>query len=541
MSRKLIAGRFTGVWLCGLLAIASFAGTPRFTDVTDALGLAAWRDYEYGHGAAWGDADNDGRPDLYFGAFASYPVYHVDDPPFANMLLLNKGDRFINAPDRAVRLDGRFANTSGALFADFDNDGDLDLFVSSFTLSHDMMNLPGNRRMAYGGGPCMLFENQGKGRFAEVTPTPGWPVNLSARNVTTLDLDSDGLLDLLIVDGNYRRWKDVNLVVLRNTGNLVFEDITATFDMPHGGMRGLGLAVGDVNEDGRFDLFIAHSNRLLLAKPGGGFAEWQAGAFPGATWKNSGDAWPCAATFGDLNGDGLLDLVYTIHTVPSRMFIFMNETDNPAQPRFVERTREAGVEQLVRTKIATLEIRDLDNDGRLDLAPGNFFLDENNVRQPVVCRNLGVKDGIPRFSMPPVERWQSLYAAAGPMTDYDRDGRIDLAMISWQKPGFLLMRNVTDGGHWLDVRVRGNGKTHNVMGIGSIVRVYREGHAGEPAHLLGRYDMAIGYGYASGQEAIAHLGLGPVTACDVTISWNGISKTLKSVKVDATLEVSFPE
>jgi len=532
--------RFAGVLTVLLTAFAQvFAGPLHFEDVTDRMGLSEWRSYEYGHGAAWGDVDGDDRPDLYIGAFASYPVYQAENPPIANMLFLNKTQGFENAPERSVRLEGRYANTTGALFADLDNDGDLDLFVSSFAYSNDMMGAPGNRRQPYGGGPCMLFENLGGGRFAEVTPTPGWPFNLSARSATVLDLNDDGLLDLLIADGNYRRWKDVNLIVLRNTGNLVFEDITETFDMPRGGMRGLGIGVGDIDEDGRMDLFIAHSNRLLLGKPGGGFVEWQPGAFPGANWKNSGDAWPCAAAFGDLNGDGRLDLVYTMHTVPSRVFVFMNETDDPSKPHLVERTREVGVEQLVRTKIATLELRDMDNDGLLDIVTGNFYKDEQDILQPVVFRNLGVQDGFPRFSMPPVERWQALYAAAGPLADFDRDGRIDVSMISWQKPGFLLFRNVTEGGHWLDVRVRGDGKRYGTMGIGSIVRVYRQGHAGEREHLLGRYDMAIGYGYASGQEAIAHFGLGAETNCDLVVSWGDETRVSNAVNADGVVDVMF--
>lgn len=517
------------------------AGPIQFRDVTDEAGLAAWRTYEYGHGAAWGDVDGDNRPDLYIGAFASYPVYHTDIAPVPNMLFLNKGKEFVMAPERSVRLDGRYACTSGAIFADFDNDGDLDLFVSNFIMSNSLFGTPGHRREAYGGGPCMLFENTGGGHFAEISPMPGWPFDLSARNVTTIDLDNDGLLDLLIVDGHYRRWNDVNLIVLHNKGNLEFEDVTETFNMPHGGLRGLGLAVGDLNEDGRFDLFIAHSNRLLLSTPEGGYVDWQKGEFPGATWRNSGDAWPCGAVFGDLNGDGLLDLVYTLHTVPSRHYVFMNETTDPTKPHLVDRTREVGLDELVRTKIATIELRDMDNDGRLDIATGNFIKDAQGQYQPAVCRNLGAKDGIPRFSRPPAGDWLPLYAAAGPLTDFDRDGRIDMAMVSWGKPGFLLLRNVTEGGHWLDVRVQGDGKKYNTMGIGSIIRVYRQGHAGERDHLLGRYDMAIGYGYASGQEAIAHFGLGDETTCDVVVSWGKVTRVLTATTVDSTVEVKFPQ
>ena len=542
MQNEMYRGRFA----CLLVLLFFFmarvgAGPIIFEDVTARMGLVDWRSYEFGHGAAWGDVDGDGRPDLYIGAFASYNIYHTDNAPIPNMLFLNKGTEFVKAPERSVRLDGRYARTSGAIFADLDNDGDLDLVVSNFVISNSLLKKPGNRRAAVGGGPSMLFENVGKGRFAEISPMSGWPFDLSARNVTALDLDNDGLLDLIFLDGNYAHLRDANLTVLHNKGNLEFENITDTFEAPHRGLYGLGMAIGDLNEDGRLDLFIAHSNRLLLSTPNGGFEDWQKGDFPGATWKNSGDAWPCGAAFGDINGDGLLDMVYTIHTVPSRLYVFINETKDPTKPHLVERTREVGLDHLVNTKIATVELRDMDNDGRLDIVLGNFTKDAQGNYQPIVCRNLGNKNGIPQFSMPPAEQWVPMYASAAPLTDFDRDGRIDMAMVSWYKPGFLLFRNITKGGHWLDVRVRGNGNKYNTMGIGSIVRIYRQGHAGEKEHLLGRYDMAIGYGYASGQEAYAHFGLGAETSCDLVVSWSGVTRELKGVKADGAVEVKFPE
>ena len=57
------------------------------------------------------------------------------------------------------------------------------------------------------------------------------------------------------------------------------------------------------------------------------------------------------------------------------------------------------------------------------------------------------------------------------------------------------------------------------MGIGAVVRIYTAGHLGEPEHLLGRHDIVIGTGYASGDEAMAHFGLGRTEQCDVEVRW----------------------
>jgi len=532
----------TAIALAMPAGAALAAGTLRFKDVTEQLGLAEYlTPYEYGHGAAWGDADGDGRPDLYVGAFASYPIYRAADAPIPNMLFLNRGELFVPSPDRAVRLDGRFANTTGAIFVDLDNDGDLDLFVSNFVISNSIVKKPGSRRQPWGGGPSMLFENTGDGRFAEISPMPGWPFDVSARNATAIDLDRDGLLDLLVADGHYRRWNDVNLVVLHNKGNLEFENVTARSGFPKGGMRGLGMAVGDVNDDGRFDLFVAHCNRLLLRTRGGAYREVQAGSFPGPTWKTSTDSpWPCGAAFGDLNGDGRLDLVYTVHSTPTRLYVFLNEISARGKRRFVDRTKAVGLARIIpKTKTTHVELRDMNNDGRLDIALGNVYEHPSRGLQPLVLRNLGWKDGIPHFSMPPVELI-TIYSAAAPMADFDGDGRIDIALANWYKGQSFVFRNVSDAGHWVKVRVRGDGNRFNTMGIGSVVRAYRAGRAGSRRHLLGRYDMAVGFGYSSGQEAIAHIGLGSATACDLVVSWYGVSRTLKNTRANRTVEIAFP-
>ena len=92
-----------------------------------------------------------------------------------------------------------------------------------------------------------------------------------------------------------------------------------------------------------------------------------------------------------------------------------------------------------------------------------------------------------------------------------------LFAIWWIEDRSLLLRNETPGGNWLDVRVEGTDDV-NRMGIGSKVKIYPAGKLGEASALLGCREINIGYGYCSGQEAIAHFGLGKEEMVDVEIT-----------------------
>jgi hypothetical protein len=160
---------------------------------------------------------------------------------------------------------------------------------------------------------------------------------------------------------------------------------------------------------------------------------------------------------------------------------------------------------------------------------------------PVIYKNQGVKDGIPRFredataqiDFPNAEDKaikktgaffdkilkdkKIIYMAAGPSADFDRDGKIDLFLANWWiEARSLLLRNETPSGKWLDVRVKGKSGM-NRMGIGSRINVYPTGKLGDAGSLLGSREIQIGYGYCSGQEAVAHFGLGKADAVDVEV------------------------
>jgi hypothetical protein len=110
-----------------------------------------------------------------------------------------------------------------------------------------------------------------------------------------------------------------------------------------------------------------------------------------------------------------------------------------------------------------------------------------------------------------------VYTAPGPSGDYDRDGRLDLFLANWWVDDrSLLLKNETGGGRWLDVAVAGPAGV-NKQGIGAVVKLYQAGKLGQTDALLGTREIAVGYGYASGQEAVAHFGLGDQVACDIEI------------------------
>ena len=159
--------------------------------------------------------------------------------------------------------------------------------------------------------------------------------------------------------------------------------------------------------------------------------------------------------------------------------------------------------------------------------------------QPVVLKNLSEKGGPIKLAEPPYDKMIGYYAPA-PLADYDGDGRVDVFLASWFEnlPNYLF-RNVTEGGNWLTLRVAGKGPTYNSMGIGAVVRIYQAGHAGEAAHLLGRKDIAVGTGYASTEEAAAHLGLGAAKECDIEVTWGKQKVRRTRVAANQAIAVIF--
>ncbi len=225
------------------------SGTLSYANIIDYTSVPS-TDMSGNYGSVWIDFDNDGDLDLYI-AKCRQNVSNPDDPRRWNRLFVNDGNG--NYTDRADDYGVQIRNqTWTADFADIDNDGDLDLVMTNHNTT------------------MQLFENDGTGHFTEITSGSGLAVTGFFLQSKFVDLDNDGYVDLLTAGGSGAAY------VFRNNGNKTFAQISNTFPAPKS-MH--SLATGDLNNDGFVDVFANYGSSYVDADNGN----------PDRLWLNDGN------------------------------------------------------------------------------------------------------------------------------------------------------------------------------------------------------------------------------------------------------------
>jgi len=429
------------------------AGDGTFTDATAGSGAD---DRGYGMGAATGDADDDGDLELY--------VTNLDGNAF---LRNDGGGRFQDV----TRSSGTSVDlwSSSAGFLDYDLDGDLDLFVVNY-----------------------LYWSEAFERICYAKPHGETYCGPSSYDRPAPD------------------------TLLRNDGNLVFTDVSREAGLSGVLGNGLGIACMDADLDGWTDVFVANDaspNHLFMNQKDGRFLD-RAAVYGCSADQDGMVKAGMGVAIGDLDEDGDEDLlVVNMQNEPDTYF--RNERRN-----FVDRTAATGLKALTRpmTRFG-VGFHDFDHDSLLDLyvANGNIlhsyksFGSDPFAEPNMLFRGLGggrFAEVEPRGGTNPTEAHTSRGAAFG---DVDGDGDVDILVVNKDGPTYLLINEAEKRGHWLGLRVMEHGRdalgaTVEVrLGTRKLTRVVRSA-----------------YSYCVANDPRVHFGLGAAGAADeVRVRWPG--------------------
>jgi len=225
-------------------------GDDTFTDVTEEAGVD---DYGNGMGTAWCDYDNDGDQDLYLLNFVNSNI----DPPENNLSALynNNGDGTFTLSENAVnRIGGH-----GVAWGDYNNDGNMDVYIA-------------NVKDILPSGKNILYMNDGYGTFTDVTDSTGVGDESDSTEITWVDFDNDGDLDLHVVSGGIAAPSESRLY--QNNGDGTFTDIAQEAGILYRGF-GEGASWGDYDNDGDMDVYLVNYNEPnILYRNNGNTNHW---------------------------------------------------------------------------------------------------------------------------------------------------------------------------------------------------------------------------------------------------------------------------
>ena len=530
----------------------------RFSNVGELVGLAFNHERDdsimpLAGGASVGDFNGDGLLDIY-----------VTNSAGPNALYLQNDDRSFTDVAQTAGVDNPDGVGNGAAAGDYDNDGDIDLFVANY---HDGLL-----------GASKLFRNDGNGTFEDVTVSAhivDQDATFRSTGATWGDYDQDSFLDLLVVRHIGEQEPEVfsshkyptvarPLALYRNNGDGTFRNVTHILygaDDAHANVKGASFKPSfvDYDNDGDPDIYVVndfgkknHPNVLWQNDGDGRFTDVSISSRADVALSGMGLA------VGDYDNDG--DLDFYVSNVRASVFLenkgdskFTDVTDRTrtGRPVIAENQNFPDYTGIApKTNVVTRDssigwgtvFADFNNNGLLDLYLVAGYLDSDpqaNLRnQPnAVFQNLGdgtFADVSSHSGADDAEIGREVVAA-----DFDGDGLQDLFIVNigdldGNPGGVLLLHNTSaNTGSWLELKLVGTASNRD--GLGARISVVADG-------VTRIREMGASQGHQSQSVVPVHFGLGnSVEVESIVISWpSGTTQTLMNVPVNQMLTIIEP-
>ena len=539
-----------------------------------------YRNFYNGGGVAIGDINNDGFSDIFL-------ISNMQD----NKLFLNKGNFQFEDISQRAGIFGSQDWSTGVTFADVNGDGLLDIYVCNAG------NRPNDSRSNE------LYVNNGDLTFSEKAAEYGLADKGFSTHAAFFDYDRDGDLDMYLLNNSfipigklgYRNLRTVRDSMggdklFRNDGN-TFSDVSEEAGI-YGSMIGfgLGITIGDVNNDNWLDIFISNDfyerDYLYINNQDGSFTE------ASKDWMQHISLSSMGADIADINNDGNLDIFVTdmlpeddvrlkttstfeghdlfqlklsrdFHSQYMQNMLHLNNGNGT----FSEVARLAGVHATDWSWGALLF--DMDNDGLKDIfvANGiakdltdqdfiNYFADERNMQQVMSGEKFNFKKFLDSISSTPISNYafknlgslefknhafewgldQPGFSNGAAYGDLDNDGDQDLVVNNVNSP-VSIFRNMTSetlNRHFLRVKLKGSAK--NRSGIGAKVYVYQKDKVQNLQQMPNR-------GFESSVDLVLVFGLGKNSAIDsLSVIWPDDSmQVIKGIKADKELVLDYTQ
>lgn len=528
-----------------------------FVDVTDEAGIhfqhssgtrSSLLPEDMGSGAGFADIDNDGDIDLYIVNIPHPFTQDASPNSKTNVLYRNNGDgTFIDITHSAGVGDQGYG--MGCVFADYDGDGSIDLYVTNY-------------------GANVLYHNNGDGTFRDVTQTAGVGCELWSTGAAFADVDGDSDLDLYICNYvtydlekleqmqeeslqsgkpvpsalNPHVFEPQDNVFYRNNGDGTFTDATAELGIAAPGGRSMQCLFSDFDNDNDLDLYVANDTSVNYVYRNAG---------DGTFTDVSDESW--AADFrgsmglsaGDYDGDADVDL-FMSHWVDEENALYRNllvesSSQNPptrAHIRFVDESYSAMLAEVGIKQIGWgTALFDYDNDGNLDIfvTNGSTFQELKNpeVLIPQVDA-LFHNNGDGTFSdvsaITGITALPTRVGRGATFGDYDNDGDVDILIVNNHAAPTLLRNEGGNRNNWLHVELIGTDPNRNAIGAKIQLKTsdrtqIREIYAGES--------------YMSSNSLIVEFGVGNATQVEtLQVTWlNGKTQVRHNIPTNQRIRM----